>query len=512
MTAPDMCGAEFTGPSWATWRVVARLYDGDAHLLSADELALAKSLTGRTTFSRDRPREIYIGAGRRSGKTRFVALLAVHAIAKDYEALPVGGFAVAAIVAPDRRQSQLAFSYARGLVMASPLLREELVRETTDRLEFAHNTHLEIHTGNFRAVRGFENCIGICDEAAYLVDSEGRSNDAELVRALGPALERLGGSLVLISSPHRRRGVMFEAYEKYHGNDAADCLYLQAASTTLNPTLNQANIDRRIASDPEGGASEWLGLFRNDSSEYLPDALIDASIVADRIELPFQSSRRYAAWFDGSGGISDSACIALAHVEPGTRDLVVVLDQLHEAKAPHEPAEVVKRFAAILQRFGVNAVTGDRYSARWVVDAFRGCGIAYLASELDRSAIYGECTRLFAEKRIELLDRKDLIQQLRQLERKPRAGGRPDSIDHGPRAHDDLINAAAGALWLASTRPAQPDEFTSNVSHALTNYDPLNRDAPAAHRPRHLPPGFAGGVYEEDFRASSLEYDPLSRD
>ncbi len=47
--------------------------------------------------------------------------------------------------------------------------------------------------------------------------------------------------------------------------------------------------------------------------------------------------------------------------------------------------------------------------------------------------------------RIELLDNPRLIAQLCSLERRTSRGGK-DSIDHGPGGHDDVINAAAGAL------------------------------------------------------------------
>ena len=44
-----------------------------------------------------------------------------------------------------------------------------------------------------------------------------------------------------------------------------------------------------------------------------------------------------------------------------------------------------------------------------------------------------------------LLDNNKLVAQLVGLERKTRTGTR-DTIDHAPGAHDDLCNAAAGAL------------------------------------------------------------------
>jgi hypothetical protein len=56
---------------------------------------------------------------------------------------------------------------------------------------------------------------------------------------------------------------------------------------------------------------------------------------------------------------------------------------------------------------------------------------------------------LMNSRRVELLDLPQLSAQLGGLERRTARGGK-DSIDHAPGAHDDLINAAAGALVLAS--------------------------------------------------------------
>jgi hypothetical protein len=41
MTTPDLAGAEFHADSWATWRIIARLIDGDAHLLTVEARSLA---------------------------------------------------------------------------------------------------------------------------------------------------------------------------------------------------------------------------------------------------------------------------------------------------------------------------------------------------------------------------------------------------------------------------------------------------------------------------------------
>jgi hypothetical protein len=110
----------------------------------------------------------------------------------------------------------------------------------------------------------------------------------------------------------------------------------------------------------------------------------------------------------------------------------------------------------VLQRFELGHVIGDRYSGEFCVSAFRSAAIRYEHSQLDKAAIYCEALPLFVQKRVELLDNKKLIIELRLLERRPRAGGRGDSVDHPPRGTDDIANSACGAVWQASTSKAFP--------------------------------------------------------
>jgi hypothetical protein len=80
----------------------------------------------------------------------------------------------------------------------------------------------------------------------------------------------------------------------------------------------------------------------------------------------------------------------------------------------------------------VHNVTGDHWGGEFCQERFR-------------------LLPLLNSGRVELLEHKRLIAQLCALERKTSRGGR-DSIDHPPGAgcHDDICNAVAGALVLAS--------------------------------------------------------------
>jgi len=150
-------------------------------------------------------------------------------------------------------------------------------------------------------------------------------------------------------------------------------------------------------------------------------------------------------------------------------------------------------------------VTGDRYSAGWVIGAFNERGIHYQQCELDKSSLYNECAPLFAELRVQLLDDARLLTELRLLERRPRTGGRPDSIDHGPRGHDDAANAACGALWLAleqSKGADRPDSFVRISMLLAANADDASR------APIELPAQVAG-VYASACAGTGADVDTV---
>jgi hypothetical protein len=121
----------------------------------------------------------------------------------------------------------------------------------------------------------------------------------------------------------------------------------------------------------------------------------------------------------------------------------------------------IKLLAQILKSYRCAQTTGDRYAAEWVVQAFRRCGITYRHSERDRSSIYLDGLPLLTTGRCRLVDSKRLVAQLACLERRTSALGK-DRVDHGPGGHDDVANAAMGALTLAASRPA-PLKISADV-------------------------------------------------
>jgi hypothetical protein len=138
--------------------------------------------------------------------------------------------------------------------------------------------------------------------------------------------------------------------------------------------------------------------------------------------------------------------LAIAHRD---RDDNVVLDLVRERQPPFSPEAVVADFAGTLMAYGITEVMGDRYGGGWVAERFRTHGISYTTSERPKTVLYSEFLPYLNSGRIELLDNQKLVSQLCGLERRTGRGTGRDTIDHPPRAHDDLINAAAGAVVLA---------------------------------------------------------------
>ncbi|HEX5461065.1 MAG TPA: hypothetical protein VFX20_13960 [Steroidobacteraceae bacterium] len=456
MTTTKLVGKEFSGPSWSTWRVIARLIDGDAHLLNAEERALALRLTGRTKLPEVAPREVYIGAGRRAGKSRFESLVATWLAAQAYPQLAAGETAVVAHVAPDKRQAAIDLDYARGLIQGSALLRAQLANATQEALELNHGTRLEVATASYRTVRGRTLAGAVIDESAFLRSEDSALPDVELARALRPALLTLKGLLLVVSSPHRKVGLLYNAHRRYFGNDAETRgLYIQASSRDLNPTLDEAAIADAMDDDPAAAQSEFLGLFRADLQGFLDDATVDGAIVSGRRELPRAAGFKYAAFTDPSGGRSDSFTLAIAHQVPkrGETPERLVLDAVRTVAPPFDPEIAVETMAATLKDYGLSEVTGDQYAGEWPVSAFRKHNITYKPSERSRSEIYLEMLPHFSRGAVELLDVPALRTQLLLLERRTRSGGR-DSVDHPRGAHDDIANSTAGALLLVAAKRA----------------------------------------------------------
>jgi hypothetical protein len=439
---PALLAAYFAGPSWNRWRAILKAAFGE--LLDVVELELFRQVADRDPPSRP-VRELWVIAGRRSGKDSIAsAVAAVAAIGDHRKYLRPGERATVMCLAVDRDQARIVLRYIVGYFQQNPLLQPLIARETDQGLELTNGVEIIVATNSYRAVRGRTILAVILDEVAFFRSEDSAAPDVETYNALLPGLVTLPGAVLIgISTAYRRSGLLFDKWRANFGKDDNDILVVRGPSTAFNPSLPQHVIDAALARDPDAAAAEWLSEWRSDLSDFLDQGLIRDAVDQGVIVRPPRPGVRYLSFTDPSGGRGDSFTAGIAHAENMNR--TAILDCIYERRAPFDPSTVVAEIAELLRSYRITEVTGDRYAAEWTVEVFRKVGIRYVQSERDRSAIYLDCLPLFTSGRVRLLDNQRLVHQLVSLERRTSRAGK-DRVDHGSNGTDDVANSAAGAL------------------------------------------------------------------
>jgi hypothetical protein len=426
--------------TWKSWRAFLSAIFGLP--MDAEGRALYEKHTGRTDIPNKQAREVFLIAGRRSGKSVVCSLIAVFlACFVDYSAdLAPGETGTVMILGADRRQCRVIFNYVKALLHV-PMLKKMVAAELKESIRLTNGITIEVHTSSYKSVRGVTLVAAVCDELAFWQDENSANPDTAVFEALRPATLTIPNAMIVgVSSPYAKRGVLFEAHKTYFGKNSADTLVWQADSRSMNPSLPESVIAAAYVKDPASARAEFGGLFREDVEAFLSLETIEARTIKGRHELPYDPTKTYYGFTDPSGGVSDSFAMAIGHHEHG----VAVLDLMREAKAPLSPATVTAEFAAVFKSYGIGEIVGDRYAGEWPREEFQKHGVTYKVAEKSKSELYVTLLPSLMSGTVQLLDSARLAAQLTGLERRP--GRSHDAIDHAPNSHDDLANSVAGAL------------------------------------------------------------------
>ena len=445
--------SHFASQTWARWRVFLKALFGLGGSMTAEEVEIFRHHTGRQQPPTQAFSEAALVIGRRGGKSRVLALIAVFlACFRDYTSfLAPGETPVIAIIAADRKQARVILRYIKGLLQGVPMLSGQIAAELTESVSLASGVVIEVHSGRIASPRGRTMLAVLADEIAFWATDEGQANpDTEVIAAVRPALSTIPNSMLLMaSSPYAKRGVLYGTFRRHWGRDDSRTLVWKGATLEMNPALDPAIVEAAREEDAASASSEYDAEFRDDVSQFVPREVIDSCTVLGRLELLPISGVTYKSWCDPSGGSSDSMTLAVAHDERG----VAVLDAVREVRPPFSPEAVVAEFARLLKTYRLSEVTGDRYAGEWPRERFSVHGITYRLAESSASEVYRDTLALLTSGKAELLDNKRLASQLASLERRTTRAGR-DSIAHPPSGHDDVAAASMGALLLVGQRMA----------------------------------------------------------
>jgi hypothetical protein len=479
MDHPDLFRPAFRDPgSWRNWRILLKAAFGLG--IDQSEQGVFHDCTGRDSAPSERCSEIWLICGRRAGKSRIMATVAVYlATFIDWTPyLAPGERAVIPIIATDKTQAKIILRYVSALIGMVPAIAALADREISEVIDLSNFVSIEITTASFRTSRGRTIVAVLGDEIAFWPNEDSANPDEEIIKAVRPGMATIPGAMLWVaSSPYARRGALWKAFKRYWAA-AGRVLVWKASTQTMNPQIPQAWLAEQYEDDPASAAAEYGAEFRTDIETFLSRETIEAVTVTGRHELPPFGGYRYTAFVDAAGGSGgDSMALAIAH---GDRRDRIILDALRENKPPFSPDAVVEEYAALLRLYGISKVKGDRYAGDWPAERFQVHGITYEPAELTKSQIYQATLPILNSGAVELLDHPKLMTQLSGLERRTARGGR-DSIDHAPGSHDDVANAACGAVTSA-VKPKAITFETFGVPSQANPYGFQGRDAEARHR------------------------------
>ena len=208
--------------------------------------------TGRQVEPRRPFTEAALIVGRRGGKSRVLALVAVFlACFRDYGPfLAPGEVATVAILAANRRQARSIFRFVSGLLKAVRCWRRWSPMKPTRRSRLGNRVVIEISTASFRTTRGYSFAAVLCDEVAFWQLEEASANpDTEILRALRPGMASIPGSILLLaSSPYAKKGELYNAYRRHYGKDDARVLSgrpTQVDESAHRPGDHRGSVSRR---------------------------------------------------------------------------------------------------------------------------------------------------------------------------------------------------------------------------------------------------------------------------
>jgi hypothetical protein len=468
---PELFGPWFKKPeSWRRWRVF--LKSAFCLGLDADERLILTEHTDLDAPPAERPRELWVKGGRRSGKSLIISTIAAYLAAFENFAqhLVPGEDGVILIVAVDRKGAQVCMRYLSEMFTRIPALAAMLDGPpTSDTITLRTGIVIEIGTNNHRSIRGRTIVAALCDEVAHWRSEEHFANPAGEVidGAIRPAMGTIPNAMLLaISSPFKRSGIQWTTFKECYGKPG-DTLCWIGRSLVMNPTtLDPRLVERAYRKDAAKAAQEFDCQEREDLEDFISAEAVERCVAAGRLELPPRPGVRFFGFVDAAGGSGgDSMTAAISFVEPARDGRArVVVAAVRECRPKFSPDDVTAEFAAFFKSYGIRQIKGDRYAGDFPVDRFKAHNITLHASDMTKSELYLELAPEINAGTVDLLDHPRTNEQLCALVRTPGRNNR-DAVDHpkGAGWHDDLINAVAGAVVEARRegRVSITPEFTA---------------------------------------------------
>jgi len=442
-------------------------------------------------------------AGARGGKTYIVgALRILHlALTVPLNTLAPGEEAFGTIFSGDPRQREQCFRYALGAARSHPGIRSMILGAARDDEDFTGSSFtLRRPDGEVTieslppkpgggSGRGRSLVGALLEECAFFQDENHKVNDVDVFKAVTPRVLP-GGQTILSSTPWAEAGLLYDEFVANHPNPRCAAPHLTTpgvphrALAAHAPTLllrdvefTRGKVAAERARDPENCRREYDAQFLALGTTQFFDPARIAAAVDGRLALGRSPSKKpQTVWAAGMdlGLVRDAAAAVSIERDPdGYAPLEYV--EIFAAAEKLKPSEVVARLGDVAMRAGVREVMGDQHAAPFVAEALWERRIVFLevpAGNEGKLESYGLMRDLLYEGKLRLPQDPKLLQQLREVRKKPLPGGSmkiesPRTVKGG---HGDIVSALVASVWAASklTLPKAPEKLPD---------EPLEREA-----------------------------------
>jgi hypothetical protein len=416
---------------------------------------------------------VVIVAGRAGGKTLvFSSLRAVHlAVTLNLDALSPGESAYATIVSDDPRQRRQCYEYALGAVESCPDLaamvegeagaEQFVLRRPDGKSVMVESVPPKRGGGSLRA-RSF--VFVAMEEAGFFQDS---SHVASADDSFTAANARMlpGAQMCLSSTPYLEEGLLYTEFVENHPDPSCAGAHLtnpghpHRAIAAHAPTLvlreaARSMVEGEQARNPENSAREHGAQFVPIGASQLFDpiqiaASVDHSLVLGRAPRLERTAR--TTGFD-LGFIHDAATAVSVERDP---EFYAVLDyvEIFAKREKLKPSQVLTALGQVAHEAKADEMVGDGHAAPFAGEAFvDGMNLALVRTpegNEGKRLMFGVTRDLMNEGKLRLPNDARLLQQLREVKKRPLPGGgyRIDQPRKAKGGHGDIVSALVAACW-----------------------------------------------------------------
>lgn len=422
-------------------------------------------------------------AGARGGKSYvFGGLRIVHlALTVPLDTLAPGEKAFGTIFAGDPRQREQCFRYALGAARSHPSIRAMIQGKARDDEDFAGSEFtLKRRDGSVTieslppkagggSGRGRSLVGAILEEAAFFQDENHVVNDVDVFKAVTPRVLP-GGQTVVSSTPWAEAGLLYDEFVANHPEPRCAAPHLKEsgrphrAIAAHAPTLLLRDVEftRRIVSserarDPVNCSREYDAQFLPLSATQFFDPASIAEAVDPSLELgsaPSDDPQAIRVLGADLGFVRDAATSAAVERTPAGYTLLNYTEQLPRVERL-KPSQIFAGIAEQALTHHAEEVVADQHYAEAAKEAFWDRGLVFIAlpgGNLGKAEVFSATDHLFREGLVRLPNDARLLQQLREVKKRPLPGG-GYSIEQPRKAaggHGDIVSAFVAAAWRLS--------------------------------------------------------------